>query len=501
MDDFTKTVRPQKIYLDGLDKIISGANIAFYYWYENKERRPWNAFMPAATLEQAFYKTLCEFPFFAGTLTTDSNGMVYVQVSKDNLNTPVYTDSACDVDFGTIRDDGFNTKLLGRDFDHARDVPAPARIIGNGKIKLAEIHVMRLQGNSGVCVFVSVAHCLVDGQGYTAFMRRWAEINRWLLACNEGGKEFLPERQYIHDRLFLSEFWNAETDRIESAISSYTEKNSTVSKWIAWLSPETRGRIIKAMISINKRINCYFYISQDKVSKLCSDIKENATKGQRLSTNDILTATTAFLIVKSMRIVDIEAQAKPIPTIMRYIFGKKTEEQRGALVSVAASLRPRVAHPDVLDYTGNMMIARHIPVPLDLVVADPVSSALAKVSGYIRSAVNNTDAEYICQLGHLANRKPEDYVQILQGLLGYKYNLMVSNQALFNHYDVDFGMDIPALVRPALLSFPNLVLIMPCHLGVGKGYEIAMTLTTEVAAKVIKDEHWMSLVDRCDYDV
>ncbi|KAJ2694271.1 hypothetical protein GGH99_000755, partial [Coemansia sp. RSA 1285] len=140
MDDFIKTVKPQKVYLDGLDKMISVANIAFYYWYENKERRPWNAFMPAATLEQAFYKTLCEFPLFAGTLVTDSNGMVYVQVNKDNPNIPVYTDSACDVGFGTIRDDGFNTKLLGKDLDHARDVPVPAGIIGNKKIKLAEIH-------------------------------------------------------------------------------------------------------------------------------------------------------------------------------------------------------------------------------------------------------------------------------------------------------------------------------------------------------------------------
>ncbi|KAJ1726654.1 hypothetical protein LPJ72_006265, partial [Coemansia sp. Benny D160-2] len=144
MDDFIKTVRPQKVYLDAFDKITSGANIAFYYWYENKERRPWNAFMPAATLEQAFYKTLCEFPLFAGTLITDSNSMVYVQVSKDNLNLPVYTDSACDVDFDMIRGAGFNTKLLGRDLDHACDVLAPTGIIGSGKIKLAEIHVIRL---------------------------------------------------------------------------------------------------------------------------------------------------------------------------------------------------------------------------------------------------------------------------------------------------------------------------------------------------------------------
>ncbi|KAJ2657628.1 hypothetical protein IWW48_004434 [Coemansia sp. RSA 1200] len=409
MDDFIKTVKPQKVYLDGLDKIISGTNIAFYYWYENKERKPWDAFMPAATLEQAFYNTLCEFPLFAGTLVTDSNGMIYVQVSKDNLNMPVYTDSACEVGFDTIRDAGFNTKLLGRDFDHARDVPVPAKIFGSGKIKLAEIHVIRLQ--------------------------------------------------------------------------------------------ESRGRIIKALVSMSKRTICYFYISQEKISRFCSDVRENATKGQRFSTNDILTAVIASLIVQSMRMVHIEAQAKPIPTIMRYIFGKKTEEQQEALVSVAVSLRPRVPQPDVLNYTGNMIIARLITVPLDLVVADPVPSALAKVSGYIRSAVNDTGAEYICQLGHLANKKSESYMQILLGLLGYKYNLITSNQALFNHYNVDFGMGIPVLVRPALLSFPNSVLIMPGRPDAGKGYEIAMTLTMDVAAKVMQNEHWMGLVDRCDYDV
>ncbi|KAJ2618294.1 hypothetical protein EV177_000013 [Coemansia sp. RSA 1804] len=71
--------------------------------------------------------------------------------------------------------------------------------------------------------------------------------------------------------------------------------------------------------------------------------------------------------------------------------------------------------------------------------------------------------------------------------------------AAFNHYDVDFGMGIPALVRPAHLSFPNSALIMPGYPGTD-GYEISMILTAEVAAKTIQDQHWMSLVDRCDYD-
>ncbi|KAJ2659317.1 hypothetical protein IWW48_003560 [Coemansia sp. RSA 1200] len=71
--------------------------------------------------------------------------------------------------------------------------------------------------------------------------------------------------------------------------------------------------------------------------------------------------------------------------------------------------------------------------------------------------------------------------------------------AAFNHYDVDFGMGIPVLVRPGHLCSPNSILIMPGYPGI-QGYEIFMTLTREVAAKTIQDEHWMSLVDRCDYD-
>ncbi|KAJ2509249.1 hypothetical protein H4217_008392, partial [Coemansia sp. RSA 1939] len=157
----------------------------------------------------------------------------------------------------------------------------------------------------------------------------------------------------------------------------------------------TRGRIIKAVASMKKRTICYFYISQEKVSKLCSDVKENATKGQKLSTNDILTAAIASLMVRNMRIANIEAQAKPIPTIMRQIFGKKSDKQQEALVSAAASLRPRVTQPDVFDYTGNMVISRLMTVSLGLVIADPVPSALAKVAECIRGAVNDTDAKYI----------------------------------------------------------------------------------------------------------
>ncbi|KAJ2761783.1 hypothetical protein H4S06_001024 [Coemansia sp. BCRC 34490] len=193
--------------------------------------------------------------------------------------------------------------------------------------------------------------------------------------------------------------------------------------------------------------------------------------------------------------------AKPIARLMQRVFGKKTEKQQEALVSVIASLRPRVAtRPSVYDYMGNLVTARFVTVPLELITADPDASALARIAGHIRDGVNATDAEYICQVGHLVSKRPEGYVQFFMGLIEYKYNMVVSSQVLFDHYDVDFGMGIPVLVRPAHLSFPNSILIMPCYPGTD-GYEISMTLTAEVAAKTIQDQHWMSLVDRCDYDV
>ncbi|KAJ1894032.1 hypothetical protein LPJ81_005246 [Coemansia sp. IMI 209127] len=498
MDIFIKQIKPLKVYLDSLDELIATTNIAFYYWYENADRQPLDTFMPAQAMEQAYYRTLCDFPLLSGKLVTDADGRTFVSVEKDDLNMPAYTDTACNVEFDMVRKSGFNTKLLPTTFDHARDVPAPPGLIG-GRIRLAEAHVIRLGNNSGVCVFVSIAHCLVDASGFALFMKRWAELARLTVAQNKNGSEDLCERRYIHDRSFFSQFWDSGTDRLDFLARESMDKGGIVSRWLAWLSPEARGRMLKFLLTLERRINCYFHIPKEKIDALRAATQDHSSGGIRYSTNDILTAAIASLLVQSMRAVEFDNHKRLLPSALRYIFGEG-DEKKEALVTFTASLRPRVGRQDVFDYTGNMAIMRPVGMPLELVEADPTPKTLAEIATGVREMVNTTDAQYIGQLAHLTNKTSDGYVRVMMGLASHKYMLAVSNHISFVHYDIDFGNGIPMCVRPAFLAFPNAAFIMPCHPDLG-GYEIAMTLTPRVADKAVQNEYWMGLVDKHDYDV
>ncbi|KAJ2552435.1 hypothetical protein EV175_003315, partial [Coemansia sp. RSA 1933] len=101
MDSFASTINSQIIRLDGLDALPSIFTIPICYWYENSSHESWDTFMPPALLERAFYKTLEEFPIFAGHLKSDGSSRLYVEVDKDNLNMPVYTDTSCELPYET----------------------------------------------------------------------------------------------------------------------------------------------------------------------------------------------------------------------------------------------------------------------------------------------------------------------------------------------------------------------------------------------------------------
>ncbi|KAJ2558626.1 hypothetical protein EV175_000698 [Coemansia sp. RSA 1933] len=139
-------------------------------------------------------------------------------------------------------------------------------------------------------------------------------------------------------------------------------------------------------------------------------------------------------------------------------------------------------------------------VPLRLIETDPEPKTLAGIAVNVRETVSRADAKCIGQHLNLLSRESDGYLRKLAGLHGCKYVLVVSNLVGFDHYDVDFGAGIPTLVRPTLLSFTNAIHIMPCGPG-DDAYEIVMTLTVDIANKVIQNTFWMGLMDGHSYDV
>ncbi|KAJ2609844.1 hypothetical protein EV177_004261 [Coemansia sp. RSA 1804] len=199
MDSFVSSVAPQAIYLDGMDNSNLAHCVSICYWYENDNRNSDNFFAPAETLKCAFYKTMEEIPILAGHIKTDPTGRMYVKIDKENLNMPIYTDVCCDMDYSTMIKNGFNVYKLPMDLREDFGVPAPPGLIG-GQIKLARIRIIRFRNNSGVLVYASIAHGIVDGHGYTQIMNRWAEISRWMLQSQDAKATPFPVRQLLYDR-------------------------------------------------------------------------------------------------------------------------------------------------------------------------------------------------------------------------------------------------------------------------------------------------------------
>ncbi|KAJ2843438.1 hypothetical protein GGI22_007204, partial [Coemansia erecta] len=126
MESFTSTVKSQAFSLDGFDAKGAIISVSICYWYENTARSAWDVFMPPKILERALYKTLEEFPILAGHLKTDASNRMYIDVDKDNLNMPVYTDTCCEVEYSTMQESGFNIHKLPVDMGSKCGVPAPS---------------------------------------------------------------------------------------------------------------------------------------------------------------------------------------------------------------------------------------------------------------------------------------------------------------------------------------------------------------------------------------
>ncbi|KAJ2853968.1 hypothetical protein GGI22_004669, partial [Coemansia erecta] len=215
MDKFIESVQSHDIPLGVFDKFISLIYVPFYYWFENTSPvKSWDTFMPPDILCSSFYKALKDFPILSGRFKANSSSCGYVEVDRNNLNMPVYTDTDWDVEFKRLMDMGFKANLLPENFDEFCGIAAASRF-GTVSAKLGIFHVRRLKNYSGVVVFASIPHALVDGYGYLAFMNRWAEISKWMHDNPTINESALPAVTFDHDRSIHSEYKLEGTDTID----------------------------------------------------------------------------------------------------------------------------------------------------------------------------------------------------------------------------------------------------------------------------------------------
>ncbi|KAJ1737269.1 hypothetical protein LPJ72_000640 [Coemansia sp. Benny D160-2] len=500
MDSFLSTVSSQTIRLDGYDTMGSPISIPLCYWYENGSNVARDEFMPAKALENAFYKTLEEFPILAGYVKIDTDRKLFVEVNKDDLNMPVYTDTVCDLDYSDMHKFGFNIDRLPISSSSKCGVPVSPGLFGK-KIKTAYVHVVRFKDNGGVLVYASIMHCLFDGYGFTRLVNRWAEIARWMVQPQDAAnKAPFPACEYIYDRAVPTSIRSSETTSLDSSMVKTLQSSNIISKCVTWLSPELRGQLLKRVIDATSYTCSFFHIPSKTMESIRDSVQRHAPPGIRYSINDVIIAYLTIVVAQAKKQANSDRISRRLASSFRTAFGqgKKSKPTGEFKANLSVSMHTRLSHPDAPKYLGNMSMGRDAMFPETLVYVEPTDEALSALALIIHEVVASSDEKVYSQLGYLAESKADNYLRMGFGTWTCKKKLLTSNHSRLGHYEVDFGAGIPSLVRHGPQVSTDVAYVMATNPKVG-GYEIELKLAPEVAAKVVQNASWMKLVDKFEY--
>ncbi|KAJ2910679.1 hypothetical protein GGI21_000621 [Coemansia aciculifera] len=486
MDRLLAGIESQTIDLSTLDMMPSIMNIPFYFYYGNVTSDP--DFIPTEQLRESFYLALLDFPLFVGHLKVDGSGHGQVVVDRDNLNLPAFLESHSSVHFADLQAANFSCDAL----------PAGAATVGQvatsdsgSIIKSINVHVVRLCDNSGIVLFVSIAHYLVDGVGYSEFLNRWADICKRL--CNREIPEDVPLLQVSHSRSALFEHLPDDRRALDDSTKEMITTRGLFTRWLAWISPNTRNKVFGAALVLSSVESHIFHLSATNVASLRASIQEFVSAGERISDNDVITALLQMSIAQSEAECKQEAAASRgyLSSLASYLFPSMYAQDSKFVAQIAFDVRPRLRGLASAGFVGNAVTTRCLASPMDSLTSGINAQSLALVAQSVRRLVNGVDPQSIGQHIDIIHKDPLCFMRpIAQGLL--KTTMLVTNQSRFQLYTADFGSGAPVWVGPIRPFFPNILCILPTPPS-ADGYIIYMSMTTPAMAKLLLNTFWMSV--------
>ncbi|KAI8319062.1 transferase family protein [Martensiomyces pterosporus] len=424
--------------------------------------------MPSDKLQDAFYKALEEFPVLAGIIHTSKDGQPAVIVDKDNLNMPEYKESSSDVHFNDIREAGFDWSQWPEGVCTTGSIAMPG---DDGKIKLANVHIVRLKENSGVIVFLNIPHYVVDGVGYFAFVNRWAQL------CKQGSSRAEEAAGFVVDRSLIVSSLPAQRKPLDDVILSIYGTPSLFAAWLAWLSPNMRGRVLNKASTMVDSQTRLFHISSGMLDQMRSSVRPFVPEEIRVSDNDLVVALVARTI----------AQAQNANALANSTKGWRSCATAAQTVSLVVDIRHRLGISNA-NYTGNALMSQAFNTPLDHMEAPTNPENLAEMVAKVRRTVDNIDAPLIHEFIDMINSQPSCFTRPMTFAATHPASLLFSNQTRFRMYEADFGDGKPAWVSLPPKFGVNIVALMPCRDK--DGVNIYMTTTTPDMEHILLDTYW-----------
>ncbi|KAJ2558617.1 hypothetical protein EV175_000711 [Coemansia sp. RSA 1933] len=468
MDKFKSTIQSQTFPLSCIDSYSSCVTIPLYYFFENKDKD--SGFMTSALLNDSFYTTLQEFPFFVGYLRMDTGGVgAYISVDSNNLNMPEYAEYNSEVSFSDLKTANFSPSALPSEISEA-DVFSTAN--KDGVIKLVRIKIVRLKNNSGLVILVNPVHALADAYGFCQFMKRWSSVCKARVT-----KSICEASVLLTDRKVLYESLPDEGEPLDDTTAMVLGKKSMLSILLAWLSPKKRAEFLKSITPCALTDNHVFYLPSEKLRLLKEAVgATDIVSGARLSSNDIITALLSMVAVQSNQVHDGDADEETI------------------LVNFAVDFRKRLDKPNMANYTGNCVVAPLLPFQYRELRAELNDKSIAACAVKVRRLIAGITPQYVRERVNLIGADPDCIMRSAAYSSSVVAGFCLSNHSRIDYYGVDFGHGSPVWINPPKVYVPNYATILPTPTYDGGCY-IYLSLIKNDMERALQNEFWRSVAE------
>ncbi|KAJ2490912.1 hypothetical protein IWW37_002691 [Coemansia sp. RSA 2050] len=469
MEAFKKSIKSQTIPLCVLDTQGSFSNIPFVFFYENASGS--SEFMPSDALSDSFYETMQRFPIFAGRIKSTGRGNTSVVIDANNPNMPDYSESTCSVHFDTLKENGFSWRSWP---DNVATAGPMTKADASGEIKLINVHVIRMQDNSGVAIYFSIPHYILDGVAHMELMKYWCQVYRLQTSGQSERLAGLPE--FTVDRSIIQECLPKERRPVDALTRQTFTGFSVIAELLAWISPKLRGRLLSVIIARQKAEAHLFHVSKASLESLRTTIGALVLEAATISDSELMLSVA----VKTL------AQSQALATGV----GASPAKKDTATLPVAIIFEVREQlNMTLKNYAGNILLPIITSTPLKMLETPTTPESLATMISNFSEPVNSVDPGLVASHIEMVTPLPSCFTRPIARFAGSKTALSFVYDVMPDMYEANFGNGRPSWVSPIEPFRANAVLLLTSQ-DTTDGMDVFMTAYPSVMKEILKNEFW-----------
>ncbi|KAJ2372441.1 hypothetical protein IW150_004112 [Coemansia sp. RSA 2607] len=370
----------------------------------------------------------------------------------------------------------------------------------DGRIKLLNVHVVRMSDNSGVIIFVNIPHYVVDGTGFFSFVELWGTLCRAERMQDSELAKTAIARNYCFDRGIIARHLPDDRKPLDTdTLDVYTGFNP-VADWLAWLSPNTRSQLLdRAKFSANI-VSHTFRVSQQSLELLCEQVSKYMPGGQNPTPTHVFAALVSKTVARAHKQCDekklkltmsvggvfgLITHALKLP--LRLVFGKEKYQS----LNLLADMRHPLGLVDQ-NYMGNGLLPHNTKCPLDVLEKDTSPESLAEATAIVSSIYSNADSSLVGSFIDMISARPSCFTRPMVYLATHPKLLVITNETAFKLYKADFGNGLPEWTCTIPSFVANFVGFLPSP-PPSTDIVVNITMKKQVMNYILKDEFWRSI--------